>query len=320
MQQIIISKKSEKDPKNKKLVKKQKWYGPNLLKMKIEIKQLGKLLCAHPRVQYIRENYFKRVKLYRKQCKIELRKFKFNIMRQMESLHRQHPSQYWKLVEELSDKKKSRTNIEIEELFKHYKNLNSSGQNTQSSEELNDLEHNIEDLEQIKSFSELDYIITNAEVSNAISKLKNKKAHGPDMIKNEMIKYGKTHLLQALTKLFNLVLSTGHYPSIWSIGRIVSIHKKGDPSNPVNYRGITISSTLGKLFNSILNRRLCNFLDDRNILCDEQSGFRKKHRTSDHMFILKNVINKYKRGRKSLYIAFVDFKQAFDTISHNIKY
>jgi len=69
----------------------------------------------------------------------------------------------------------------------------------------------------------MDYLITNSEVSNAISQLKNRKAHGPDLIKNEMIKCGKTYLLKSLTKLFNLVLSAGHYPLIWSKGRIVSI-------------------------------------------------------------------------------------------------
>ena len=67
------------------------------------------------------------------------------------------------------------------------------------------------------------------------SKLKIKESAWSRYDKNEMIEYGKTHLLQALTKLFNLVLSTGHYPSIWSIGRIVSIHKNGDPSNPMSW-------------------------------------------------------------------------------------
>jgi len=62
---------------------------------------------------------------------------------------------------------------------------------------------------------------------------------------------------------------------------------------------------------------LCHFLEENDVLCAEQSGFRKKHRTTDHMFILKNIIGKYKQGRKSLHIAFIDFKQAFDTIWHN---
>ena len=105
-------------------------------------------------------------------------------------------------------------------------------------------------------------------------------------------------------------------PHEWSKGRIVSLHKKGDPTLASNYRGITISSVVGKLFNYVLNNRLCTYLDDNDILCPEQSGFRKKHRTTDHMFILKNIMNKYKHDNKPLYIAFVDFKQAFDTISH----
>ena len=51
------------------------------------------------------------------------------------------------------------------------------------------------------------------------------------------------------------------------------------------------------------------------MLCQEQAGFRRKHRTSDHMFILKNIMSKHKRENKPLYIAFIDFKQAFDTIN-----
>ena len=112
------------------------------------------------------------------------------------------------------------------------------------------------------------------------------------------------------------MLNSGYYPDNWSIGRIVSIHKKGDINNPANYRGITISSALGKLFNSILNNRLCHFLET-NILCEEQSGFRKKHRTSDHMFILKIIMAKNKNidVTRNLYTLHSSM-QAFDTVWH----
>ena len=131
-----------------------------------------------------------------------------------------------------------------------------------------------------------------------------------------MIKYGQSKLIKPLHKLFNLILNYGYCPQKWCKGRIVSIHKKGDPSLPSNYRGITITSVIGKLFNSILNNRLCVHLEEQNMLCQEQAGFRRKHRTSDHMFILKNIMSKYKLENKPLYIAFIDFKQAFDTIRH----
>lgn len=78
----------------------------------------------------------------------------------------------------------------------------------------------------------------------------NGKGCGFDLIKNEMIKYGQASLIKPLNKTFNLVMNSGYYPEEWSKGRIISIHKKDDPNIPSNYRGITLSSILGKLFNS----------------------------------------------------------------------
>ena len=96
------------------------------------------------------------------------------------------------------------------------------------------------------------------------------------MVRNEMLKYGQNLLVKPLTKLFNLILCSQYYPSDWRKGRIIAIHKKGDASKPENYRGITLTSCLGKLFNSVLNNRLCQFLESNKVLRPEQSGFRKK--------------------------------------------
>ena len=82
-----------------------------------------------------------------------------------------------------------------------------------------------------------------------------------------MLKCSQNHLIKPLVKVFNAILSSGHYPKAWSVGRIVSIHKKGDPTDPSNFRGITVSSALSKVFNSILNERLYDFLESRNLMC-----------------------------------------------------
>ena len=66
----------------------------------------------------------------------------------------------------------------------------------------------------------------------------------------------------------------------------------------------------------MLNNRLCEYLEEHNMICPEQSGFRKKHRTTDHMFMLNKLMSKYRKENKPLYIAFIYFKQAFDTIRH----
>jgi hypothetical protein len=86
----------------------------------------------------------------------------------------------------------------------------------------------------------------------ACKNLKNGKSCGMDGILNEMIKYGQHALLPCLEKLFNIILSSGTYPKIWGEGYLITIFKSGSPSDPNNYRGITINSCLSKLFNSIL--------------------------------------------------------------------
>jgi len=232
----------------------------------------------------------------------------------LENVQVQNPKQYWKLISDLKQNNKDTHNIDIHKLFDHYKDLNNPKQN---HEESSDINNELGNLEQIKVFSQLDFAISNKEVQEGIKLLKKGKSHGPDLVKNEMLKSGQSLLVKPLTKIFNLVLNSGQYPKEWSKGRIISIHKKGDPNIPANYRGITISSVIGKLFNSILNIRLLKYLDENDIMCPEQSGFRKKHRTTDHMFILKNLMKKYKAERKCLYIVFVDFKQAFDSINHS---
>ena len=64
----------------------------------------------------------------------------------------------------------------------------------------------------------------------------------------------------AFSTLFNRILDTGKYPTLWSFGLIVPIHKKDDRSKVENYRGITLLSALGKIFTSILNNRLHEYV------------------------------------------------------------
>ena len=76
--------------------------------------------------------------------------------------------------------------------------------------------------------------------------------------------------------LFNIVFDSGCIPESWSEGSIVPIYKnKGDPANADNYRGITVLICFGKLFTCILNNRLNSYLENYNVLCEKQAGFRK---------------------------------------------
>ena len=164
-----------------------------------------------------------------------------------------------------------------------------------------------------ESLKKINNKITEKEVKNVIAKLKNKKAPGFDGITNEMIKASPS-VLNILTSLFNLILNSRHFPNQWNFGMIKNIHKGGNNDDPNNYRGITLNSTLGKLFCTILHDRLSNFCDHNDIIAKEQAAFRKVYRTTDHIYLLKTIVHKYITQHKKVYTCFVDLEKAFDSV------
>ena len=133
-------------------------------------------------------------------------------------------------------------------------------------------------------YEELNYSITIEETINAIKGLKYGKSAGPDLLINEFC----GALTDKLTLLFNIVLNSGYFPNKWTEGVIVPIHKKGSKNLVDNYRGVTLLSTLGKLFTRLLNNRLSFWADTYGILIEEQYGFRSGRSTVDSIFVLNS--------------------------------
>jgi hypothetical protein len=125
----------------------------------------------------------------------------------------------------------------------------------------------LNDLEKDKIFNELDYIISEEEIMKAIKDLKNNKADGFDIIINEMLKCGQSVLVKPLSKLFNIILSSGENLSQWSKGYIHPIYKSGEKDNPLNYRGIVINSCIRKLFTKILYVSIIECFDEKYQQC-----------------------------------------------------
>ena len=74
------------------------------------------------------------------------------------------------------------------------------------------------------------------------------KATFLDELSNELFKFTFDTLCRLLLHLFNTILSMGDFPSPWSEGSIIPIHKKNDRLYVDNYRGIYISNCIGKAF------------------------------------------------------------------------
>jgi hypothetical protein len=205
-------------------------------------------------------------------------------------------------------KKKSKCNVPLQELFSHFKDLASENQDVENND--GPPIHVCNDV----VFEELDKQIDENEICKAILGLKSGKSHAEDCVLNEYLIECKDLLLPKLCKLFNCILDTNLFPSSWSTATIVPIFKKGDATNPNNYRGISIVSNLGKLFTSILNRRLLEWSNNNDVITDAQFGFRPGYSTTDAIFALHSIISSSLSGKKRLYCAFIDFQKAFDSV------
>lgn len=240
-------------------------------------------------------------------------------IKKIASLEKKDPQQFWAGLKKLNKKKTNTSVINPKnwlEYFKDLLNINNKNIDQQfldyTKSSLPIIKQNAIPNEQLNNPIDMEELIKN------IKSLKSKKAAGPDMINNGMIKSAGTYFHRLLLNIYNKILSTGIYPNIWKSSIITKIFKSGDVNIPSNYRGIALSNALHKLFTKIINKRILKFMKDNNKWAINQNAFLENRRTEDNILILHSVFHKYvKKEKKKLYVAFIDFRKFFDTINRD---
>ena len=115
--------------------------------------------------------------------------------------------------------------------------------------------------------------------------------------------------------LFNGFLQHGIVPTHLFHGTITPIVKdnSGDINAVSNYRGITLCGVLSHLFEHALRLKFGHFLVSNEL----QFGFKPNHSTNHAVYTLKTCINHFTERDSNVYVAFLDYSKAFDTISHS---
>ena len=156
-------------------------------------------------------------------------------------------------------------------------------------------------------------------MQEALAELKTGKAPGPDGILVEYLRLYAVTFEHTLLNLINKIFCDHLYPSDWTVNFLKPIFKKGEKDDTDNFRGLAIGSAFAKLFSQILLKRLTKFIDEKKLLSANQVGFLKGKSTSDHIFLLQTVIEKVvKKGKRKLFVAFIDFKKAYDTVDRDL--
>jgi hypothetical protein len=316
---ISLKRKNIRKLNRKKM--KSKWFDRELEGLRNDIRRLSRQMCNKVPTKHDTENMRYKSKTYKSLCKRKFREYKKELLSYLSNLRSRNSKEAWDKLKELKDEDGSHSspnNIETGDWHKHYKNLNElQGKyrviNDDYGIKLDTLKHSNEYIHS----DTLNGEIMAEEIIKGIKLLKNGKAAGEDGVMNEMIKVGERPLINVLIKLFNKVLTCGIYPMEWGEGIITSIFKGGCVDETNNYRGITITSCLGKLFNSIMNCRLDSFTKENRLGCKEQIAYEKGARTTDHIFVLQTLTQKYLSENKKIFACFVDMKKAFDSVLHN---
>ena len=255
-----------------------------------------------------RENLRYKKKLYKKLLRKKKIIYERNKYRQIEQLKHKKPQDFWRLFSK--NRRKASDEIPIQDFFEHFRAIATEINDVRDAESEAFCAQN-DDGDCV--YEDLDRLISTEEVKSAIKSLKNSKSPGEDNILNEYFIEAGDILISHITDIFNGIFNTGVFPESWSKGIIVPVYKKVDPTLADNYRAITLSSCMSKLFTSILNNRIYSWVEEHEKLSDAQFGFRKERSTVDAIFVLQNLIQHVLNEKRRLYCAFVDLRKGRDT-------
>ena len=153
-------------------------------------------------------------------------------------------------------------------------------------------------------------------VNKCLLQMKLGKAPGVDAIEAEHLINAHPLVVVLLCSLFNILLSHGTVPHVFSCGVIVPVLKdrSGDVSSIKNYRGITISPCISKLFEMCILQKFEHMLTVSPL----QFGFQKKLSCSHAIYALRSITDYYTEGSSTVNVAFLDMSSAFDKVIYDV--
>jgi len=160
--------------------------------------------------------------------------------------------------------------------------------------------------------------ITREDFTWQVEKLRKGGAPGPDEVPYELLTAAPEALKSALLECINAVLENGRAPPPDWLGGLVRFLPKpaGDPMDPGSYRPVCLLNTCYKVLSSIVNDRLYRLCEQHGLLDPSQEGFRRLRCTQRQVQALHWVIEEAARKGAPLYVAYLDFENAFNSVDH----
>lgn len=153
------------------------------------------------------------------------------------------------------------------------------------------------------------------EVRRAIAKSRDGKAAGPSGVVCEMLKAWDEVGVKCMTDICNAVVAEGKVPEDWKRSWMVNVYKgKGDALECGSYRGIKLLEQPLKVLERVVERRIRRIVE----IDDMQCGFTPGRGTTDAIFVVRQVQERFLEKKRDLWMAFVDLEKAFDRVPRDV--
>ena len=163
-----------------------------------------------------------------------------------------------------------------------------------------------------------DIVTTSNEIEKLCRDIQIYKSSSVPHLSTKLLKDAFCILTHQLTFILNKIFTTAMIPNSWKSAKVTPLYKGGDRTNVSNYRPISVLPLPGKIMEKIIHDRLSSFLERNEILTPYQDGFRKSRSTIDTIAGFTDDIASHVNQGNCTTASFIDFKKAFDTVSHEI--
>ena len=158
--------------------------------------------------------------------------------------------------------------------------------------------------------------VTTPGVEKLLKDLKTQKAPGPDGLTPKILKECANSIAPILTAIFQKSIATGNLPDDWLKANVTPLFKKGNRSEPGNYRPVSLTSIPCKLLEHIIHTNIMTHLENHGFLNNQQHGFRKGRSCETQLALTVDDLAKILNNKGQADVIIMDFSKAFDTVPH----
>lgn len=160
-------------------------------------------------------------------------------------------------------------------------------------------------------------VIDEVGIFSLVSRLKLSSTCDYNGFNHNILKKTAEGLSRILSAIFSQSSSNSSIPSDWRMAKVIAVFKSCERSSPLNYRPISLTSTICKLLEHVIHSQVINYLEENNLIFKYQHGFRKRYSCDTQLAGFIDDLQSSMDAGIQVDAIFLDYSKAFDRVPHH---